>query len=263
MSILRRHLAPLTEEAWSMIENEARGVLEANLSARTFVDVIGPRGWDFAAVNLGRLGDTTTTGKVGWGLRRVLPLIEFRVPFALDKWEVDNISRGGDDVDLGPLRAAAREAARFEESVVYRGLPETPMSGLAANSEHPALQLPDGAHGLPDVVAIALMRLADAGVDGPHLLVLGDREYRTVAGDAEGYPTRKRLAGLVGSAPVYSPGLEGALVVSRRGGDFRLDLGVDMAIGFDHADATAVHLYMTESFAFRVTGPEAVIRLDR
>lgn len=262
MNILKRKLAPITDEAWEEIDREARKVLEANLAARRFVDVVGPHGWDYAAVNVGRLDEMRTEGRIGWGLRQVQPLVEFRVPFVLSRWELDNLSRGADDVDFDAVHSAAREAARFEERVVYRGLPGTQLTGLIAGSRPPPLPWPTDPQAIATSVTSALMRLADEGVDGPYLLVLGETAYRAVAGDAEGYPLRKNLASLVGEPPVYSPGLDGALLVSTRGGDFQLTLGADLSIGFDHAEGDAVHLYITESFAFRVTGPEAVVVLQ-
>jgi len=263
MNILKRTLAPLTDAAWQEIDEEARLVLEANLAARRFVDVIGPLGWEASAVNLGRLEDVDTEGEVRWGTRKVQPLVEFRVPFTVSRWELDNLDRGAPEVDLDPVRKAAWTAARFEERAIYHGLPEARAQGLLGSAELAPLALPNDVEQLPEQIATGLMRLADAGVDGPYLLVLGDQEFRAVAGTAGGYPLRESLIGLVGHAPVYSPGLEGALLVSTRGGDFRLTLGVDLSIGFDHAEGDDVHLYLTESFAFSVLGPEAHVVLTR
>ena len=44
MSILRRHLAPITTNGWKEIDDEARSVLQSNLVTRRFVDVEGPHG---------------------------------------------------------------------------------------------------------------------------------------------------------------------------------------------------------------------------
>jgi uncharacterized linocin/CFP29 family protein len=262
MNILKRNLAPLTDEAWEAIDQQARAVLEANLAARRFVDVHGPHGWDYSAVNLGRLDEPRNDGRVGWGQRQVQPLVEFRVRFELGRWELDNLARGASDVHLEAVRAAALEGARFEERVVYRGLPGTAIDGLVAASTNDTLPLPEEAHEMPAAVTNAIIRLTDAGVDGPYLLVLGERAYKAVGGDANGYPLRKQLASLVGEVPVYSPGLDGALLVSTRGGDFCLSLGADLSIGYDHTEGDTVHLYITESFAFRVNGPEAVVVLQ-
>jgi uncharacterized linocin/CFP29 family protein len=42
---------------------------------------------------------------------------------------------------------------------------------------------------------------------------------------------------------------------------WRFDCGEDISIGYDHADAQRVHLYLSESFSFRVVTPEAAVAL--
>ena len=41
--------------------------------------------------------------------------------FTLNRWELDNLSRGARDIDLGPLEAAAAKIADFEEQAIYSG----------------------------------------------------------------------------------------------------------------------------------------------
>ena len=60
---------------------------------------------------------------------------------------------------------------------------------------------------------------------------------------------------------MWAPGLDGAVVVSLRGGDFLFESGQDLSVGYDHHDADAVRLYLEESFSFRVNAPEAAIAL--
>jgi uncharacterized linocin/CFP29 family protein len=60
---------------------------------------------------------------------------------------------------------------------------------------------------------------------------------------------------------VWAPGVSGAVVVSLRGGDFLFDSGEDISIGYEAHDADAVHLYLEESFTFRVVTPEAAVPL--
>ena len=48
---------------------------------------------------------------------------------------------------------------------------------------------------------------------------------------------------------------------SMRGGDFLFESGEDASVGYDHHDADAVHLYLEESFSFRVVTPEAAVPL--
>ena len=71
----------------------------------------------------------------------------------------------------------------------------------------------------------------------------------------------QRVAKLIEGPILHSPVLEGGFLLSLRGGDFELTVGQDIAIGYQHHDTRSVHLYLTESFTFRVLGPEAVIEL--
>jgi len=49
--------------------------------------------------------------------------------------------------------------------------------------------------------------------------------------------------------------VDGAVVLSLRGGDFAFDCGQDLSIGYQDDDAEAVHLYIQESFGFVVATP--------
>ena len=51
---LLRSLAPISDSAWSAIDEEARSRLSAHLAARKLVDFIGPSGWQHSATSLGR-----------------------------------------------------------------------------------------------------------------------------------------------------------------------------------------------------------------
>jgi hypothetical protein len=50
-------------------------------------------------------------------------------------------------------------------------------------------------------------------------------------------------------------------VLSMLGGDFLFESGEDLSIGYETHDADAVHLYLEESFSFRVATPEAAVEL--
>jgi uncharacterized linocin/CFP29 family protein len=51
-------------------------------------------------------------------------------------------------------------------------------------------------------------------------------------------------------------------VVSLRGGDFLFESGQDLSLGYSHHDADNAHLYLEESFTFRVVTPEAAVALS-
>lgn len=263
MNILKRDLAPLTDGAWQAIEDEARRTLKGNLSGRRMVEVSEPRGLDFAAVNLGRLetGDSSPVKGVEWGVRKVQPLTEIRVPFSLDIWELDNIERGSVDPDLDPVAAAAQKAALFEETAIYRGFDPGCIRGLLAASPHKDVGLPKAeAAKMPAAVEAAIVAIEKAGIAGPYALALGTKAYQMLmAGSDKGYPVVDRVRSMLEGGIHWSPALACGAVVSKRGGDFEYTLGQDMAVGYQGATAKKVHLYLTESFTFRVLEPRAAV----
>lgn len=263
--ILRREHAPLTAEAWAAVDEAAKRILKAQLSARTIVDFDGPHGLDFAAVNTGRLEIPKKQGKtdVPWGIRRVQPLIEVRIPFTLNQMELDTISRGCDDPDLEPVEQAARKLAAFEDSAVYRGFADGQVAGIIPTSSQKSVPIPGSPDEVPKAVGQAIERLSEAGIGGPYALVLGSKAYYPLMQAGKGgYPPRRIVKGLLDDGPIlWSPALDGGVVISIRGGDFQLVVGQDIAIGYAAHDRDKVELYLTESFTFRVLEPGAAVEL--
>ncbi len=261
MDILKRAMAPISESAWGEIDAEAARVLKANLSARGLVDFVGPAGWSKAAVNLGRLKttDKTLVKGVEWGLREVQPLIELRVPFALDIWDLDNVDRGSQTPDLEPVAEAARKIALFEETAVYQGYAAAGIQGLCQAAGKPIPLSKNPAKLLP-VLEEGILALQKNGVNGPYQLVLGDEFFQMVmAGDDKGYPLSRRVRELAGSDILWSPALDTGVLLSRRGGDYVFTSGQDFSIGWHAHDTRTVKLFLTESFTFQVLEPAAAV----
>lgn len=261
MNFLKRELAPLVDEAWSEIEEEAVRVLKANLSARHIVDFDGPKGFDFSSINLGALSTTEEADGIHFGVRKVLPLIEIRVPFSMSVWDLDNLARGAQHADMDPVVQAALKVASFEERAIYRGFGKAGIRGLGESAVHKPVGLGENPGRYPDGVADAMLTLSDAGVGGPYALVLGPRLFRRLTGDVSTYPPRQRIAKMIEGPVLHSPVLDGGYLLSLRGGDFQLTVGQDLSIGYEHHDNKTVSLYLTETFTFRVLGPEALIEL--
>ena len=76
-----------------------------------------------------------------------------------------------------------------------------------------------------------------------------------------GYPLLDHLRKILEGPIVWAPGVEGAVVVSLRGGDFLFESGQDLSIGYEGHDAEAVRLYLEESFSFHVATPESAVEL--
>jgi uncharacterized linocin/CFP29 family protein len=261
--LLRSH-APISEEGWSLLDEEARERLTPALAARKLVDFSGPLGWEYSATNLGRvsaLGSAPAEGVSGLG-RRVLPLVEVRADFELLREELRDADRGAEDADLDALDKAAHQIAVAENVAVFHGW-NGAITGIAETSPHEHIALGDGAEGWPRQVALAVERLLCSGVAGPYGLALGREQYRRVVETTEhgGYPLLDHLRKLVDGPIVWAPGVRGAVALSLRGGDFAFESGQDLSIGYDSHDAEVVRLYLEESFSFRVVTPEAAVVL--
>jgi uncharacterized linocin/CFP29 family protein len=262
--LLREH-APITEEGWAELDEEARTRLEPGLAARKVVDFSGPHGWDYSATNLGRIealpdgGDGLTSAR-----RRVLALVEMRVEFALSRAELADLERGADDIDLEPLERAARRMARAENRAVFHGWEAAGFRGIAEACTHDPVSLTSDFNAYTGQVAEAVETLLRNGIAGPYALALAPEQYTGVVQSTEhgGWLLFDHLRKILGGGPiVWAPGVDGAVVVSLRGGDFLFESGQDLAIGYSHHDAQSVYLYLEESFSFRVSTPEAACAL--
>ena len=263
MDLLKRDLAPVLPAAWELIDNEARRVLKLNLAGRKLVDFNGPFGWEFAAVNLGRLEllRDQPIPSVGVGRRRVLPLIELRTPIILDIMELDSVARGADDPDLGPVVEAAEKIARAEDNAIFNGYRDAGITGIIEASPHAPLEIPADPLHYPHVIVQAKELLREAGINGPFALAAGPKVYNEISQGAEdSYPIRKRIEQQIIDGPIiWAPSIDGAVLLSTRGGDFELTVGQDLSIGYAFHERHTVELYLTESFTFRVLEPAAAI----
>jgi uncharacterized linocin/CFP29 family protein len=265
MSHLLREHAPITEAGWRLLDDEARARLTPALAARKLVDFAGPHGWEYSATNLGRtqrLADAPVEGV--WGVqRRVLPLTELRVPFGVALDEIRDIDRGARDIDLGSLDEAVRRLATAENRVVFHGWERAGIVGIAQAAKHDPIALGEHTERYPRHVAKAVEQLLGAGIDGPYGLALGPDAYTRVLETSEhgGHLLLDHLRKILDGPLVWTPGIQGAAVVSMRGGDFLFDSGEDISIGYEHHDAQTVDLYLTESFSFHVVTPEGAVAL--
>jgi uncharacterized linocin/CFP29 family protein len=263
MDLLKRNLAPILSEAWDIIDTEARNVLALNLAGRKLVDFHGPHGWRFAAVNTGAIEPIQDTQDgVHVAIRRVQPLIELRAPIALDIAGLDAVARGSRSPDLASVGAAAEKVAHAEDAAIFNGHAPSGIVGIVEASTHQPLQVA-GVSDYPRAVLHAVDILRKAGVAGPYAVALTPRDYDDLFVTVEqGYPLAKQVQRQIEDGPlIRAPALRGAVVLSVRGGDYELTVGQDLSIGYAHHDERTVHLYLTESFTFRVIEPAAAVYL--
>ena len=264
MNHLLRELAPISDLGWQQLDSEAKERLTPALAARKLVDFSGPHGWEHSATNLGRttpLPSSPSDGVSGLQ-RRVLPLVESRADFELSMAELRDADRGADDTDLEALDSAAHRIAVAENVAVFHGWPGA-FGGVSEASPHEPIPLGEAADRYPTALAAAVERLLQSGIAGPYAAALGSELYRAVIETAEhgGYPLIEHLRKIIEGPIVWAPGVNGAVVLSLRGGDFVFDSGQDVSIGYEAHDGEVARLYLQESFSFHVATPEAGIAL--
>lgn len=264
MNHLNRELAPITPEAWQEIEEEAGSTLKRMLAGRKLFDFEGPHGWDYAAVNLGRVRNLKKAPQSDARIRQriVQPLIEARVPFTLDRDELEAAGRGAPDIELDAVTEAARKAALMEDGALFNGYAAAGITGVMQTDEHKALTITEDYTRYPSLVAEATNMLRSAAVDGPYAIALGPRCYAELTRTTEqGYPVMEHVRRLLKGPIVWAPAVDGAVVVSLRGGDVSLHVGQDFSIGYTSHSDSSVSLYIQESFTSLVYGPEAAVPL--
>ena len=263
MNNLHRELAPISDAAWASIEQEARRTFEQHVAARRVVDLTGPDGPELASVGTGHLSDVEAPADgVIAQLRTAQQLVQLRVPFTVNRQDVDDVERGAQDSDWQPVKDAAKKIAFAEDRAVFEGYPAAGIAGIRASSSNPALALPGDARDYMNVIARAVSSLRLAGVGGPFSLLLSADVYTMVSETTDhGYPIRNHVARVLDGEIIWAPAIDGAFLLSVRGGDFELRLGQDLSIGYLTHDAGTVQLYFQESLTFLVYTSEAIVAL--
>ena len=264
MNNLHRELAPISGAAWSQIEAETTRTLKRYLAGRRVVDVPSPGGAAMPGVTTGHLKSISAPaeGIVAYQ-RETKPLVELRVPFELSRQAIDDVEHGSNDSDWQPAKDAAKTLAFAEDRAIFNGYREAGIQGIREGTSNPIETLPADVRDYPDAVAHALSQLRLVGVNGPYSVVLGAKEYTALAETRDhGYPVLEHVKRIVGGDPIWAPAIEGAFVVTTRGGDFQLSIGQDVSIGYLSHTSSLVKLYLQETFVFRVLTSEAAVAVS-
>jgi uncharacterized linocin/CFP29 family protein len=263
MNNLHRELAPISDAAWAQIEEEASRTFKRYLAGRRVVDVHTPGGTGLSAVGTGHL---RTIAAPGEGIlarqREVKALVELRVPFELGRQMIDDVERGAEDSDWQPAKDAARQVAFAEDSAIFEGYAAAGIVGVRQGTSNPKMTLPADVRKYPEAMAQALSQLRLAGVNGPYSVLLGADAYTELAETSDnGYPVLDHVKRLVKDEIIWAPAIDGAFVLSTRGGDFDLHIGQDVSIGYLSHTEASVRLYLQETFTFLYLTSEAAVAL--
>jgi len=264
MNNLHRELAPISEGAWAQIEEETSRTFKRYVAGRRVVDTEGPGGVALSAKGTGHLRNIKNSEEgVLARLRDVKPLVELRVPFKLDRQQIDDVERGAEDSDWQPAKDAARLLAFAEDRAIFDGYHAAKIQGVRQGTSNPVVALPGDVRDYPDAVAQALSQLRLVGVNGPYSVLLSADAYTGLSETRDqGYPVLEHVRRIVDGDIIWAPAIQGAFVLTTRGGDFGFYLGQDVSIGYlSHTDAI-VELYLQESFTFLLLTTEAAVALS-
>jgi uncharacterized linocin/CFP29 family protein len=263
MNNLHRELAPISDAAWAQIEEETSRTFKRHLAGRRVVDVQGPAGTSLSAVGTGHL-QTIKAPRDGVlsRQREVKALVELRVPFELERQAIDDVLRGANDSDWQPAKDAARQLAFAEDGAIFEGYDAAGIVGVRQGTSDPKMKLPSDVREYPDAIAQGLSRLRLVGVNGPYAVLLGADAYTALTETSDhGYPVLEHVKRLVDDKIIWAPAIQGAFLVTTRGGDFDLYIGQDVSIGYLNHSDTAVRLYLQETFTFLLLTSEAAVAL--
>ena len=252
--MLYRDVSPVSQEAWNEIDDRAKEVLQAYLASRRVVSVSGPKGLDFNAVAEGRLADLGDTDGVYHGTYQNVPLMETRVEFEIDRWELDNVNRGAKDVDLAPLEEAMVKLALFEDKTVFDKLDEV--------MEHEELTFGENGKEVMHAISDAVITLKEVFVDGPYTLVVSPEAYKRIHAESSGYPLTKRIEKLIDGEIIINRAIEGAYLLPFNHDDLELTIGRDYSIGYQNHTNDKVRFFAKESFAFRVLDEAIYVKFN-
>jgi len=129
-------------------------------------------------------------------------------------------------------------------------------------TSNPKKPLPADVRTYPEAFAQALSQLRLVGVNGPYSILLSADAYTELAETSDyGYPVLEHVKRLVEGKIIWAPAIDGAFIVTTRGGDLALHLGQDASIGYlSHTD-THIRLYLQETFTFFYLTSESAIAL--
>ena len=155
-----------------------------------------------------------------------------------------------------------RSIASAEDKAVFYGYEPGSIEGIASGSPHDPISINDNYAEYPRPSP----RRPSNSVSTASTVRTRSRSARSARGIIEttemgGYPVLEHLRLILGGPVVYTPAVDGAVVLSQRGGDFELTTGQDLAIGYRSHSAEAVQFYLEETLTFANDGPEAGIAL--
>jgi len=135
MNNLHRELAPISDAAWADLEEETTRTLK-RYSRAARGNVRGPGGVGLSAV-APATQDDRGAGDAFRETARVRALVELRVPFELDRQQIDDVERGAGDSDWQPAKTPRKRSPMPRTAPSSRAIPRR-ASAASGRYQHPS-----------------------------------------------------------------------------------------------------------------------------
>jgi len=261
MNYLNRQQAQFPDFIWDEIDEAAVVAARERLTARRFLDVLGPYGVGLTSIEIGtdEYCRQVRPDEAGAVISRAIAVPMLRKSFGLSVRRVQGHLQMGLPLELSPAQDAAEAVARREEEFIYYGSPDFGLEGLLTARGRHEITIGDWSaveQALNDVLA-AVNRLDASGFHGPYALSLSPHLYNTLFRRYEGTDMLqlehlKRLCEL----GVYKADIEGGVLVDGHAG--RIVIGQDLMTGYSGTDGIHHQLFVSESLVLMLDDAEAI-----
>lgn len=265
MEILNRSQAPFGNGVWTEIETVLGEFLSKRLNIRSVIDFNDTITYDDDAIPTKELQEVSNKKGLTVSTREPIKIIEVKKTFNISKSVIEHIKRGVVDYDDKELMSAANEFATIENNMILQGLDEANITGIIKDPEVESIE----AKSTKDILASVAKSLGVFNknfVDGEYKLVISSGTLAKLYTEFfDGISVKAKLDDILGAGNIMvneDIGDDTAILLSQRGGDFEFFSGLDISIGFEKETDKNVTLFLIQTCAFRILGPEAAIVIN-
>ena len=139
MNNLHRELAPISDAAWAKSKKKPRVRSSATSPPGMSSTSRVPAASLLSAVGTGHLRTIKTPSDgILARQREVKALVELRVPFELNREQIDDVERGAEDSDWQPAKDAAPQIAFAEDRAIFDGYDAAGIGGIRQGTSNPS-----------------------------------------------------------------------------------------------------------------------------
>jgi uncharacterized linocin/CFP29 family protein len=262
MEILNRTNAPFSSGVWSTIDETMREYLSKRLAMRGLVDFEDQYSYDTDAIFTKELKTLSNQKGLSISTREPIKMLEIKKTFTLSNDTIEQIKRGVEDFEDKELASAANEFATIENTMILEGLKQADFQGIANHKDVKKVEV-KSTKAILQGVAQSLGTFNKEFVEGDFKLVLSSATMAKLYTEFfDGISVKTKLDDILGENQLVineDMGNDKAMIISQRGGDFEFCSGLDISVGFEKTNKDNVELFLLQTCALRILGPEAAI----